>query len=61
MAEMERRDKVHAEEIHNVKLEFFTNISHELKTPLTLILGPLNRIIEEEKLSPASQKSVCLD
>lgn len=56
MAEMERRDKVHAEEIHNVKLEFFTNISHELKTPLTLILGPLNRIIEEEKLSPASQK-----
>jgi signal transduction histidine kinase/ligand-binding sensor domain-containing protein/DNA-binding response OmpR family regulator len=56
MAEMERLDKVHAEEIHNVKLEFFTNISHELKTPLTLILGPLNRIIEEEKLSPASQK-----
>ena len=56
MVEMERREKEHAEEIHNVKLEFFTNISHELKTPLTLILGPLNKILEEEKLSPASQK-----
>ena len=56
MVELERREKEHAEEIHKVKLEFFTNISHELKTPLTLILGPINRIIEEEKLSPASQK-----
>lgn len=56
MVEMERREKEHAEEIHKVKLEFFTNVSHELKTPLTLILGPLNKIIDEEKLSPASQK-----
>ncbi|WP_228491940.1 hybrid sensor histidine kinase/response regulator transcription factor [Prolixibacter sp. NT017] len=56
MVVMERREKEHADEIHKVKLEFFTNISHELKTPLTLILGPLNRIMEEEKLSPAFRK-----
>ena len=53
---LERREKEHADEIHKVKLEFFTNISHELKTPLTLILGPLSRIMEEEKLSPAFRK-----
>lgn len=56
LAELEHREKLHAEEIHKVKLEFFTNISHELKTPLTLILGPLNKIMEEEKISPAFRK-----
>lgn len=33
-------------EIENMKLRFFTNISHEIRTPLTLILGPLNQVIE---------------
>ena len=56
MVVMERREKEHSDEINKVKLEFFTNISHELKTPLTLILGPLSRIMEEENLSPAFRK-----
>lgn len=32
-------------EVYNQKLRFITNISHDLKTPLTLVLSPLNDMI----------------
>ncbi len=36
---------------NQAKLKFFTNISHELRTPLTLILGPIDSILSNAKLS----------
>lgn len=45
--EIERRDKVHQEEINQMKMRFFINISHELRTPLTLILAPLQEIMNK--------------
>ncbi|MCC8143343.1 MAG: ATP-binding protein [Tannerellaceae bacterium] len=37
------------EEIYESKLRFFTNITHEFSTPLTLIYGPCDRIISYDK------------
>lgn len=34
-------------EIYESKIEFFTNITHEIQTPLTLILGPIQRLIKK--------------
>ena len=41
------------ERLHQLKLQFFTNITHEFRTPLTLILGPVKRLINNfEKNDP---------
>lgn len=42
----ERLGNIRQEEINKSKLEFFTNISHDFRTPLTLILAPLQQLID---------------
>lgn len=42
---MERMNRENMEKLNKAKLQFFTNISHEFRTPLTLILGPLEKIM----------------
>ena len=37
----------HVEEITEEKIAFFTNITHELRTPVTLINGPIKRALDE--------------
>jgi ligand-binding sensor domain-containing protein/nitrogen-specific signal transduction histidine kinase len=45
-------------EIYKAKIEFFTNVAHEIRTPLTLIKGPLEMVIDEVGEQPAIKRSL---
>lgn len=44
--ELEQMEKEQQEKLHKAKLNFFTNIAHEIRTPLTLIVSPLELATE---------------
>lgn len=44
--QIEKLQSAKQKEILQAKISFFTNITHEIRTPLTLIMGSLNRIIK---------------
>lgn len=50
--EVQKLEEKKKEEMHQVQLQFFTNISHEFRTPLSLILGPLEKLQKEDPQSP---------
>lgn len=47
-----RRESSRVEELNETKLRFFTTISHELRSPLTLIIAQLDSIFRRFRLPP---------
>ncbi|MEM8897089.1 MAG: two-component regulator propeller domain-containing protein [Bacteroidota bacterium] len=52
--ELEKVEKQKIKEVSRIKQEFYTHLSHELKTPLTLIITPLTKLLE----TPAEKEAL---
>ncbi len=57
IAEIEK-EKEH--DLNEAKIAFFTNISHEFRTPLTLILSPITEILSNQKIEAGIKEKMML-
>ncbi len=57
--EQERKEAHRLQELDRMKTRFFTNVSHEFRTPLSLILTPLDKIIRHTQ-DPGQQHQLNL-
>ena len=55
---MEAFEHEKQKEVYQAKIEFFTNVAHEIRTPLTLIIGPMEKLIKQAKDVPAIEKNL---
>lgn len=55
---LEHIEKQHQQKIHESKLNFFTNVAHEFFTPLTLIYGPAQHLLEKADLDNYSKRYI---
>lgn len=53
-----RLEKEHANNLSKTRQQFFVNLSHEFRTPLSLIIGPTEKLEKQKELSDTSKDYV---
>jgi len=48
LIEQERQEAERLRELDKLKIKFLTNLSHEFRTPLSLIIGPIDKLLTEK-------------
>ncbi len=56
--QLEKQSRQQEHVLNEEKLKFFTNITHELRTPMTLILGPIEDLLSDDKLNKEQLKKI---
>jgi len=49
--QMEQFEQEKERELYTAKIDFFTNVAHEIRTPLTLIKSPLENVLQEKQVN----------
>jgi len=57
---LEHAETLRLKELDAFKSNFFTNVSHDLRTPLTLILSPLKRLLKNGQFAPEEARQLHL-
>ena len=52
--EQERKEAARVHELDLLKIKFLTNLSHEFRTPISLILGPVTTLLQQQKNEQAA-------
>jgi ligand-binding sensor domain-containing protein/signal transduction histidine kinase len=58
--QLEHLEMQKQEELHSAKLNFFTNIAHEIRTPVTLIASPIEHLLETQQPAGNLKKELTL-
>jgi signal transduction histidine kinase/ligand-binding sensor domain-containing protein/DNA-binding response OmpR family regulator len=56
LAEQEKQETKRVRELDRMKIKFLTNLSHDFRTPISLILGPVEQLMTDEKTGNRLEK-----
>ncbi|UHG93149.1 hybrid sensor histidine kinase/response regulator transcription factor [Spirosoma oryzicola] len=57
---LRRSEAEQLQAVNEIKNRFFANITHEFRTPLSLIISPVEKLIQESAVNPSTRQTLSL-
>jgi signal transduction histidine kinase/DNA-binding response OmpR family regulator/streptogramin lyase len=58
--DLNRREADQLKTVDELKTRFFSNITHEFRTPLTLIISPIEKLLQESRIDSSTSQTLAL-